>query len=81
MKTEKTNDNRTKNECENFECCNPENFKKMFEKMNKWFSNQDSSADFSTMRAGMMEKMMQICCPSNATDTKANTELQKKKEG
>jgi hypothetical protein len=33
------------------------------------------------MRDGMMKKMMEMCCPPKATDTKENTVLQKEKEG
>jgi hypothetical protein len=81
VKTEKTKGNGTKNEGSGFGCCNPENFKVMFEKMSKCFPGQDGSPDFSDMKDGMMKKMMEMCCPPKATDSKENTELQKEKEG
>ena len=55
MKSEKTKGNGTKNEGADFGCCNPENFKGMFEKMSKCFPAQDGSTDFSTMKDGMMK--------------------------
>ena len=81
MKSEKTKGTGTKNEGADFGCCNPENFKEMFEKMSKCFPGQDGSTDFSTMKDGMMKKMMEMCCPPKATDNKENTELQNEKEG
>ena len=81
MKTEKAKGNGTKNEGEGFGCCNPENFKEMFEKMSKCFPGQNGPADFSAMKDGMMKKMMEMCCPPKATDTKENTVPQKEKEG
>ncbi len=72
MKTEET-----KGKGADFGCCNPENFKEMFEKMSKCFPGHDGSADCCAMKGGMMKKMMEICCPSKATDIKENTELQK----
>jgi hypothetical protein len=80
MKTEKTKGNGTKNEGADFGCCNPENFKEMFEKMSKCFPGQDGSADFSAMKGGMMKKMMEMCCPPKETDMKEKTELQKEQE-
>jgi len=81
MKTETAKGNGTKNEDAGFGCCNLENFEEMFEKMSRCFPRQDGSADFSTIRGGMMKRMMEMCCTSKATDTKENTELQKEKKG
>ena len=81
MKTETAKGNGTKNEGEGFGCCNPENFKEMFEKMSKCLPGQDGPVDFSAMKDGMMKRMMEMCCPPKATDTKENTVLQKEKEG
>jgi hypothetical protein len=81
MKTEKTKENETKNEGVNFGCCNPENFKEMFEKMSKCFPGQDGPVDFSAMKDGMMKRMMEMCCPPKSTDTREDTLLQKDKEG
>lgn len=81
MKAEKAKSNGTKNESADFGCCNPENFKEMFEKMSKCFPGQYGSADSSAMKDGMMKKMMEMCCPSKTTDTKEDTEIQKEEEG
>jgi hypothetical protein len=81
MKTKETKGNGTKDEGVDFGCCNPENFKEMFEKMSKCFPGHDGSADCSAMKGGMMKKMMEMCCPSKETDIKENTELQKEHEG
>ena len=76
MKTEKTKGNGTKKEGSDFGCCNPENFKEMFEKMSKCFPGQDGSTDFSSMKDGMMKKMMEMCCGPIATDTKGDADSQ-----
>jgi hypothetical protein len=76
-----TKDNGTKGKDTDFGCCNPEDFKKMFEKMSKCSSGQGDAPDFSAMKRGMMKKMMEMCCPIRASDTKENTELQKEQEG
>ncbi|MBW2251307.1 MAG: hypothetical protein JRF60_11930 [Deltaproteobacteria bacterium] len=81
MQTEKTKDNKAKAEGTDFGCCSPENFQKMFEKMSKCFPGQGDATDFSAMKDSMMKKMMEMCCPPKATDTKEDTELQKEKEG
>jgi len=78
MKTEKTKDNGTKTKGADFGCCNPENFKEMFEKMSKCFPSQDGSAAFSAMKDGMMKKMMEMCCPPKTTGTKEDTESSEK---
>ena len=75
-----TKDNGAKAEGTDFECCNPDNFKEMFEKMSKCFPGQNDSVDFFAMKSGMMKKMMEMCCPSKATDIKENAELQKEQE-
>ena len=75
-----TKDNGTKAKDTDFGCCNPEDFKKMFEKMSKYCSGQNNAPDFSAMKGGMMKKMMEMCCPPIASDTKEDTELQKEEE-
>jgi len=60
MKTEKTKDNGTKKGYADFGCCDPENFKKMFEMMSKCCPGQSDSTDFSTM----MKNMMGMCSRS-----------------
>jgi len=80
MKTEETKGNGAKVEGAGFGCCNPENFQKMFEKMGNCFPGQGDATDFSAMKGGMMKKMMEMCCPPKATDTKEDTELQKEQE-
>ena len=65
-----TKNNETKAKATDFGCCNPEDFKKMFEKMSKCCPGQGDSPDFSAMKGGMMKKMMEMCCPPKATDTK-----------
>jgi hypothetical protein len=52
-----TKDNGTKGKDTDFGCCNPEDFKKMFEKMSKCSSGQGDAPDFSAMKRGMMKKM------------------------
>ncbi len=81
MQTEETKDNGTKAKGTDFGCCNPENFKEMFEKMGKCFPGQGDSTDFSGMKGDMMKKMMEMCCGPKTTDTKEDTELQKDQEG
>ena len=81
MKTEDTKNNGTKGESADFGCCNPENFQKMFEKMNKCCPGQGDSPDFSAMNGAMMKNMMEMCCGPKTTDTKQDTELQKEQEG
>ena len=79
MKTEKTKDNGTKTKGADFGCCNPENFKEMFEKMSKCFPGQDGSTASFAMKDNMMKKMMEMCCPSKPVKAKEDTELQKGK--
>jgi len=74
-------DNRTETKGTDFGCCEPENFKKMFEKMGKCCPGQGDSFDFSIMKGVMMKNMMEKCCPPKTADTKEDTELQKEKEG
>ena len=73
MQTEETKDNGTKSGCSDFGCCNPENFKKMFETKCECFSGQGDSTDFSAMKEAMMKNMMEMCCGSKAEDTKTDT--------
>ena len=79
MKTKETKDNGTKGENNDFGCCNPENFQKMFEKMGQCFRGQGDAIDFSAMKDNMIKKMMEMCCPPKSVDTKEDTELQKEK--
>jgi hypothetical protein len=81
MQTEGTKDNGTKAESADFGCCNPENFQKMFEKMDKCFPGQGDATDFSAMKDSMMKKVMKMCFPPKTADTKEDTELQKEPEG
>ena len=60
MQTEETKNNGTEDGCSTFGCCDPEEFKKMFEKKCRCLSGQSDSADFSAMKEGMMKKMMEI---------------------
>ena len=73
MQTEETKDNGAKAEDTHFGCCNPENFKKMLEKMCNCFPGQDDANDFSFMKDNRMKKMMKMCCQPETTDTKENT--------
>ena len=81
MQTEETKDNGTKDESADLRCCNPEDFRKMFEKKCKCFSGQSDTTDFPAMKEGMMKKMMEMCCPSKTTKANEDTELQKGKNG
>lgn len=58
-----------------FGCCNPENFKEMFEKMRKYCPGRGDSFDFSDMKDARMKKMMEMCC-SMETDTKGHADSQ-----
>jgi hypothetical protein len=80
MQTEEKKDSKTKTEGYEFGCCDPENFKKMFEKMSKCFLGQEDSPDFSAMKGAMMKNMMKMCCPPKTTDTKGDADLQKEQE-
>ena len=80
MKTEKTKDNEAKAEGTDFGCCNPENFKEMFEKMSNCFPGQGDATDFSAMKDNMMKKMMEMCCPSKPVKAKEDTEQGKNVE-
>ena len=60
MKTEEKKDSETKTEGNEFGCCKPENFEKMFEMMSKCCPGQSDSTDFSTM----MKTMMEMCSRS-----------------
>ncbi|MCP4367853.1 MAG: hypothetical protein GY797_07040 [Deltaproteobacteria bacterium] len=74
MKTEETKDNETKAKNTDFGCCNPENFQKMFEKMDKCFPGQGEATDFSAMKDSMMKKMMEMCCGPQTVNTKEDTQ-------
>jgi len=50
MKTEETKNTGAKGESADSGCCNPENFHKMFEKMNKCCIGQDDFSDFSARK-------------------------------
>ena len=73
-----TKNNGTKTKGTDFGCCNPENFKEMFEKMGKSCPGQGDSFDFSTMKGVMMKNMMERCCGPVSTDTKRHAESQNK---
>ena len=76
-----TKDNGTKAKGTDFGCCHPEDFKKMFEMMSKWFPSQGGAFDFSDMKESMMKNMMEMCFPPKTTDIKEDTELQKEQKG
>jgi hypothetical protein len=80
MQTEEKKDNGTKTKGADFGCCNPENFKEMFEKMGKCFPSEGDATDFFSMKGDMMKNMMEMCFPPKTTDTKEDTELQKDQE-
>lgn len=69
-------DNGTKAKESGLGCCNPENFKEMFEKMSKCCPGQGDSPDFSAMKGTMMKNMMEMCCGHTATDTKGDADSQ-----
>ena len=71
-----TKDHGTKAKGTDFGCCNPENFKEMFEEMSKCCPGQGDSPDFSAMKGAMMKNMMEMCCKPIATDTKGNADSQ-----
>ena len=73
-------DNGTETKGTDFGCCEPENFKEMFEKMSKCFPNQGDPVDFSAMKDGMMKKMMEMCCPAESAKSKEDTGRQKEKK-
>jgi len=81
MQSEETKDNGTKTEGTDFGCCNPENFKKMFEKMSKCRPGQGDATDFSAMKDSMMKNMMEMYCGPKTTYTKGDADLQKEQEG
>lgn len=81
MKTEETKDNGAKAKGADLQCCNPENFQKMFEKMGKCFPGQGDATDFPAMKGAMMKNLREMCCPPKTEDTKEDTELQKEQEG
>jgi len=70
MKTKETKDNGTKGESNDFGCCNPENFQKMFEKMGQCFPSQGEATNFSAMKDSMMKNMMEMCYGPKTVDTK-----------
>ena len=63
-------DNRTETKSAECGCCEPENFKEMFEKMGKCCPGQGDSFDFSSMKGVMMKNMMEKCCSTKTADTK-----------
>jgi len=70
VKTKETKDNGTKGENNDFGCCNPENFQKMFEKMGQCFPGQGDATDFSATKNNMMKNMMEMCCGPKTVDAK-----------
>ena len=81
MNTEETKGNESKTKGTDSGCCNPENFRKMFETMGRCFQGQCDAIDFSAMKDPMMKKMMDICCPLKTTDSKDEIKPQKEREG
>lgn len=77
MKTKKSKDNGSKGQGMDFGFCNPSNLQGMFEKMGQCCAGQDNVMNCSSMPGGMMEKMMDIFCPTNHTDLKENASQQK----
>ncbi len=71
-----TKDNGTNAKGTDFGCCNPENFKEMFEKMSKCCPGKGNSRDFSAMKGAMVKNMMEMCCEPIATDTKGDDDRQ-----
>ncbi len=80
MVKEKIKSDGTNAEFTAFGCCNPDNFKRMFEEMSKCFPGQGDATDFFAMKNGMMKNMMAMCCGPKTTDSKEDTELQKEQE-
>ena len=68
MKTEEKKERETKTECNEYGCCKPENFEKMFEMMNKCCPGKGDSTGFSTM----MKSMMEMCSGSKTGDKKSD---------
>jgi len=77
MKAEETKTDGNNGESSDYECCNQENFQKMFEKMSNCCPGQGDSTDFSTMKGAMMKNMMEMCCGPKTTDAKGDADLQK----
>ena len=77
MLKEKTKDNKTRVGCADVGCCNPEDFKKMFETKCEYFSGQSDATDF----CAMMKNMMGMCCGLKSEGTKMDTESPKKPKG
>ena len=71
-------DNGAKAKDTDFGCCNPENFKGMFEKISRCCLGQGDSPDFSAMKGDMMKNMMEMCCGPKTTETKEDTESSEK---
>jgi hypothetical protein len=71
MSTEETKDKKEKARCADFGCT-PENFKKMFEMMEKCCPGQGDSMDCSAMMGGMMKGMTEMCCEPKTDKTKAD---------
>ncbi len=70
MKTEETKNTGAKGESTDSGCCNPENFHKMFEKMNKCCIGQDDFSDFSARKGARMKNMMEVYCRRKTADNK-----------
>ena len=77
MQTEEKKDKGTKGQFADLRCCNPEDFRKMFEKICTCVTDQSDGVDFCTMKTDMMRKMMEMYCGSQAEKTKTNTEPEK----
>ena len=77
MQKEKSKGNGTKRQGLGFNFCNPKNFQMMFEKDGQCFAARNTVMDCSSMTAGRMKKMMDMCCPPDSTNFKDKSDSQK----
>ena len=68
MKTEEKKECETKTEDNEYGCCQPENFEKMFEMMGQCCSGKSKSNDF----AAMMKNMMEMCSKSKTGNVRSD---------
>ena len=73
-----TKDNETNAGSARFGCCNPENFKEMFENMCECFPGSDGFKGFPSMEGGMMKRMMEVWCPFDIKDMKKGAKHKKR---
>ena len=71
MSTKETKDKKDKAGRTDFGCA-PENFKKMFEMMEKCCPGLGDSTDCSSMTEGRMKAMMEMCCGSKTEKTRTD---------